>query len=226
MDILWKHLATSFRLFFRIWKEAALCAGHCCGKLCCPPCLCQSLLFLQIQNYFLLLLQFFLLFLNQLLLEDMAVMETTYTDGFFFLATDCELLSAAIIQELVLHIVRCVHKDILAGNLQVALYWSFQRGAGHIIPSPWWRFFPQRGYKGHHLKKTDFFVVSFSYWATPRSAQNLHLALNSRILPGDSWKPMGCCGLNLDMLYARPIQIQHLTQHIISLVSEIDFIYF
>lgn len=89
----------------------------------CPPSLRQPLVFLQLQNCFLLFLKFLLLLLNQLLLENMAVVEMTHANGFCFLNAGSELLIAARllggldIQGLVQFIVRCVQRDILEGNL-------------------------------------------------------------------------------------------------------------
>ena len=127
MNILWKHLTDSFPFIFsRVWQLAALWVC----KSCCPLSLCQPLVFLQLQNCFLLFLKFLLLLFNQLLLEDMAVAEMTHANRFCFPAAGSELLfvtrllGGLITWALVWLTIRRIWRGLLERNLQDALCWS------------------------------------------------------------------------------------------------------
>lgn len=165
--------------------------------LCCPPSLRQPLAFLQLQNCFVLLLKFLLLLLNQLLLEDMAIVKMTHANGFCFLAGGSELLIAVRllgglnIQGLVRLIVRGVQRDILQGNWQGALCGSSQVGARHTIIALRGRLFPQKGH-GSHLREKEK-VLELSYLKD--CAAEIQLPLVSIVLFNGTtaWHPSQSC---------------------------------
>ena len=153
VDILWKHLPGSRgSLPSGVCQRAALRFRGGRGPLCCPPGLRQPLAFLQLQDGFLLLLKLLLLLFDQLLLEDVAVVEVTPADGFCFPARGSELLVGARLlggldpRGLGALIVTCVRRDMLEGNLQVALRCCPRVGAGVAISAP-------RGRPRRHLRE-------------------------------------------------------------------------
>ena len=171
MNILWKHLAGSFPFIFsRVWQLAALWVR----TPCCLPNLCQPLVFLQLQNCFLLFLKFLLLLFNQLLLEDMAVAEMTHANRFCFLAVGSELLfvtrllGGLITWALVWLTVRRIRRGLLEGNLQDTLCWSSEVAAGQTTTAPGGRLFPQSR-DSSHLREKEYAVAhpfkGLCWWA-------------------------------------------------------------